>query len=131
MILVTGATGTVGGEVVDALVEQKEPVRALARTPQSSGLPDGVEVVEGDLDRPETLAAALHGARGVFLLAGFSDMAGVLDQIATAGVGRVVLLVVRCRGRRRGEQRGHPLQHGVGGRRPRVRRASAPSPPPH
>jgi uncharacterized protein YbjT (DUF2867 family) len=92
MILVTGATGTVGGEVVDALVEQKEPVRALARTPQSSGLPDGVEVVEGDLDRPETLAAALHGARGVFLLAGFSDMAGVLDQIATADVGRVVLL---------------------------------------
>ncbi len=92
MILVTGATGTVGGEVVDALVEQKEPVRALARTPQSSGLPDGVEVVEGDLDRPETLAAALHGARGVFLLAGFSDMAGVLDQIATADVERVVLL---------------------------------------
>ena len=54
MILVTGATGTVGGEVVDALVEQKEPIRALARTPHSSGLPDGVEVVEGDLDQVAT-----------------------------------------------------------------------------
>ena len=96
MILVTGATGTVGGEVVDALVEQKEPVRALARTPRSSGFADGVEVVEGDLDRPENIAAALHGAHGVFLLAGFSDMAGVLDQIATADVERVVLLTSRC-----------------------------------
>ena len=92
MILVTGATGTVGREVSRALLQAEQPVRALARSAHPSGLPTGVEAVEGDLDRPETLAEPLDGVRAVFLLAGFPDMDGVLGQLARAGVERVVLL---------------------------------------
>ncbi|MFF5213461.1 NAD(P)H-binding protein [Streptosporangium sp. NPDC000396] len=85
MILVTGATGNVGGEVVHALMNAGQPVRALVRDP--AGLP--VEQVVGDLDRPSSLAAALDGVRAVFLLPGYPDIPGLLRQ---AGVERVVLL---------------------------------------
>ncbi|MEV0197659.1 NAD(P)H-binding protein [Nonomuraea sp. NPDC050691] len=88
MILVTGATGNVGGEVVRALVSAGEPVRALVREP--AGLP--VEQAVGDLNAPDTLGAALDGVRGVFLLPGYRDMPGLLARFREAGVERVVLL---------------------------------------
>jgi uncharacterized protein YbjT (DUF2867 family) len=91
MILVTGATGNVGGELVRALVEAGEVVRALSRG-ERSALPAGVEAVAGDLDRPDSLSGALTAVRGVFLLPGFRDMPGVLAEIRRAGVERVVLL---------------------------------------
>ncbi|GIJ63751.1 NAD(P)H-binding protein [Virgisporangium aurantiacum] len=92
MILVTGANGNVGSEVAAALVDADEPVRALSRTAATSSIRPGVEVVPGDLDRPETLAAALAGVDAVFLLPGFRDMPGVLARIRAAGAARVVLL---------------------------------------
>lgn len=88
MILVTGATGNVGGEVVHALARAGAPVRALVRGPVE--LP--VEQVVGDLDRPDSVDPALDGVRGVFLLPGYRDMPGLLRRIAAAGVERVVLL---------------------------------------
>ncbi|MEV4166425.1 NAD(P)H-binding protein [Nonomuraea dietziae] len=88
MFLVTGATGNVGSEVMQALRLAGAPVRALVRAPDD--LP--VEQVVGDLDRPDSLAAALAGVRGVFLLPGYRDMAGVTAELAKAGVERVVLL---------------------------------------
>jgi uncharacterized protein YbjT (DUF2867 family) len=91
MILVTGATGNVGSEVVSALRDAGEPVRAFVRGASISA-PAGVEVVPGDLDRPETLPTALTGVDAVFLLPGFRDMPGVLAQILKASVARVVLL---------------------------------------
>jgi uncharacterized protein YbjT (DUF2867 family) len=48
--------------------------------------------VVGDLDRPDSLGAALEGAGAAFLLPGFSDMPGVMRQIRDAGLHRVVLL---------------------------------------
>ncbi len=92
MILVTGATGNVGAEVVRALTAADQEVRALARSGRPAGLPPGVEAVAGDLNRPESLAEALAGVRGVFLLPGYEDMDGVLAQARSAGVERVVLL---------------------------------------
>jgi uncharacterized protein YbjT (DUF2867 family) len=92
MILVTGATGNAGGAVVRAVVGAGEDVRALVRDPGRFAPPPGVEAVAGDLDRPESLAAALAGVRGVFLLSGFRDMPGILAEIRRAGVGQVVLL---------------------------------------
>ncbi|MDT3444555.1 MULTISPECIES: NAD(P)H-binding protein [unclassified Pseudofrankia] len=92
MILVTGSTGNVGAELVRALVEAGERVRALVRDPRRGRLPDGVEVGVGDLNQPESLAGALTGVRGVFLLPGYADMPGLLNQIRLAGVERVVLL---------------------------------------
>lgn len=68
MILVTGATGKVGRNVVSQLLDQGESVRALVRDPASAGLPTGVELARGDLAQPETLASALDGVRAVFLL---------------------------------------------------------------
>ena len=92
MFLVTGATGNVGAEVVRALTAADQKVRALARSGRPAGLPPGVEAVAGDLNRPESLADALAGVRGVFLLPGYEDMEGVLAEVRGAGVERVVLL---------------------------------------
>jgi uncharacterized protein YbjT (DUF2867 family) len=92
MILVTGATGNVGREVVHALIEAGHPVRVLVRRPKQSTIPPGVEEVVGDLNRPETLSAALAGVQGVFLLSGYQDMPGVLAEMRRAEVKQVVLL---------------------------------------
>jgi uncharacterized protein YbjT (DUF2867 family) len=92
MILVTGATGNIGGEVVRALAGAGEEVRGLIRRDEDrSRLPAGVEGVVGDLNRPETLSSALAGVRGVHLLSGYQDMPGLLAEIRRAGVEHVVL----------------------------------------
>src|SRR5688572_8728735 len=92
MILVTGATGNVGGEVVKALVAAGEEVRALVRAPDEPGIPVGATGVVGDLNRPETLSDAVDGVREVFLLPGYDDMPALLTTLAAAGVEHVVLL---------------------------------------
>jgi len=90
VILVAGATGNIGGELVRALVARGAPVRALAR---SEGDPiAGAERVVGDLDHPESLGPALDGATGLFLLPGYRDMPGVLAAARAAGVARVAQL---------------------------------------
>jgi uncharacterized protein YbjT (DUF2867 family) len=68
VILVTGATGHVGRQVVSRLLRTGAAVRALARDPASAGLPGGVDVVRGDLSTPDTLNAGLNGVDAVFLL---------------------------------------------------------------
>ena len=70
MILVTGATGKVGQEVVRQLATAGVPARALVRDPTLASpirIP-GIDIVVGDLARPETLTAAFAGAEKVFLL---------------------------------------------------------------
>jgi uncharacterized protein YbjT (DUF2867 family) len=67
-ILVTGATGRVGGQVVSQLLGAGVAVRALTRDPEGAWLPDGVEVVGGDLSDADTLDAALDGVDSVFLV---------------------------------------------------------------
>lgn len=68
VILVTGATGNVGRQVVSQLLGRGAAVRALARDPGSADLPRGVEVVRGDLLDPDTLDAGLDGVESVFLV---------------------------------------------------------------
>ena len=70
MILVTGATGRTGSEVVKALIAKGEQVRALVRDPQRAEVIQGpgVELVVGDVEKPETWDAALQGVDKVFLL---------------------------------------------------------------
>jgi uncharacterized protein YbjT (DUF2867 family) len=90
MVLVTGATGTVGRQVVTQLRERGVPVRAVTRDPASAGLPAGVEVVRGDLADPASLEPHLAGADSVFLVWPFTS-----PELA-AGLGaRVVELLAR------------------------------------
>jgi uncharacterized protein YbjT (DUF2867 family) len=85
LIAVIGATGQQGGAVVRALQAQGQfRVRALTRNPgKQRELAD--EVVEADLDRPETLQAAFEGAHGVFLVTNFwEEGTDELKQATTA-----------------------------------------------
>ncbi|MFJ4279547.1 SDR family oxidoreductase [Streptomyces massasporeus] len=85
MILVTGATGTVGSELVRQLVDKGEQVRALTRNPERAAFDPAVEVVKGDLSQPDTLRPAVAGADRVFTLASSDD--GILERnLATVAV---------------------------------------------
>ncbi|ETK30890.1 NAD(P)H-binding protein [Microbispora sp. ATCC PTA-5024] len=92
MILVTGATGNVGGDVLAELVEAGHDVRALTRHPERAKLPPGAEVVRGDLSAPETLPAALAGVEAVFLYAVPGSASAFVRAALDAGVRRVVML---------------------------------------
>ena len=54
MILVTAATGKVGRELVDLLVQKDEAVAAVTRNPSAAMLPHGARVVTGDPSHPAT-----------------------------------------------------------------------------
>jgi uncharacterized protein YbjT (DUF2867 family) len=95
MILVTGATGNVGNEVVHALVARDQPVRAVARNPTGAAFPATVDVVSADLTAPDTMTAAFAGVRRVFLL-GVLATTKLLHTLRDAGVEHVVLLTSRC-----------------------------------
>ena len=86
LIAVIGATGQQGGGVVRALQASSQfKVRALSRNPgKHRELAD--EAVEADLNRPETLKAALEGARGVFLVTNFRESGADEVKQATAAV---------------------------------------------
>lgn len=70
MILVTGATGNVGGKVLSLLRAEGHKVRALTRDPGRAAFATGgdLEVVAADLGRPQTLPPALEGVQKVFLM---------------------------------------------------------------
>jgi uncharacterized protein YbjT (DUF2867 family) len=92
VILVTGATGNIGSEVVRALAAAGHPVRALTRDPAGAQLPAGATAAQGDLTAPDTLDGVFDDVSAVFLLAGYPDPPGLLARMADAGVRRVVLL---------------------------------------
>ncbi|MFB6888017.1 NAD(P)H-binding protein [Kitasatospora sp. NPDC056327] len=93
MILVIGATAHFGRQTVEALAGAGRPVRALSRTPERAGLPAGVEVVRGDLTRPETLGPALDGVTEVFLVLPFgTDARPLVERVRRAGVRQIVFL---------------------------------------
>ncbi|MBS2540200.1 SDR family NAD(P)-dependent oxidoreductase [Catenulispora sp. NF23] len=101
MILVTGATGTIGTEVVRILAERGERVRAMTRKPEGANLSakaaEAAEVVRGDFEDPDSLDAAVAGADAVFLLDAPGpwierhDLA-MLDAVRSHGIGKVVKL---------------------------------------
>ncbi len=96
MILVIGATGNVGGELVKHLLDQGQEVRALVRdASRAEVLPPGVTIAVGNLEDPASLAAAANGVDAVF----FMQLAPIpaqaqafIDSIRSIGVKRVVVL---------------------------------------
>jgi len=98
-ILVTGATGTVGGQVLRALGERGFAARAFVRDREAAIRRHGPEVdlAVGDLGDPDSLRAALHGVEQVFLACANHPSQAVwetaaIDVAAAAGVRRVVKL---------------------------------------
>lgn len=98
-ILVTGATGRVGAQVVQQLVQRGAAVRVLVRDSSKASFPAGVEVAQGDLLDVDALRAAFKGVNTLFLLnavAGdeFTQALITLNMARTCGVERVVYLSV-------------------------------------
>ncbi|MFI6985228.1 NAD(P)H-binding protein [Embleya sp. NPDC050154] len=82
-ILVTGATGKVGGALVSRLHAAGVPVRALVRA--EADFPEGVRAVRGDLGDPASLDTALQGVDAVFLVWPFMSAEGASDVIDAIG----------------------------------------------
>jgi uncharacterized protein YbjT (DUF2867 family) len=94
MILVTGATGSVGREVVNLLLDDaQEEVAAVTRNP-AAALPGGAHVVGSDPSRPQTLTSALRGVEAVLISprALGDATAELLGLAAEQGAERVVAL---------------------------------------
>jgi uncharacterized protein YbjT (DUF2867 family) len=101
MILLTGATGTTGSEVATALSAAGVPFKALVRNPDAAAplQRPGVELVQGDLADPASVAAALNGVSRAFLLtAPTADQTTLQNDFITAaksaGVRHIVKLSV-------------------------------------
>jgi uncharacterized protein YbjT (DUF2867 family) len=94
MLTVTGATGTIGRPLVDALIGEGAKVRAITRDPQAANLPAGVEVAEADPSRPDTIAPFLEGVSALFLHPRAVGLAAaqLLELARDRGVKRVVAL---------------------------------------
>ncbi|WP_433196617.1 NAD(P)H-binding protein [Nocardia sp. CA-107356] len=90
--VVFGARGNVGRHVAVGLSTRGEHVRLTSREPDAAGFPRGAEVVVADLERAETLPAALEGAQRVFLYAIPDGIDGFVAAAESAGVQHVVLL---------------------------------------
>src|SRR3954452_18810343 len=98
-ILVTGATGTVGRNVVDQLIKRGADVRALVRDPSKANLPAAVAVAQGDLLDVDALRTAFSGVSTLFLLNAvvpdeFTQALIALNIAREAGVERIVYLSV-------------------------------------
>jgi uncharacterized protein YbjT (DUF2867 family) len=90
VILITGATGYIGGRLVEALAGEGRSLRCMARRPAYLAAPPGVEVVGGDVLRPETLGPALAGVHTAYYLVHSMGSTGDFqdeDRIAAANFG--------------------------------------------
>ncbi|WP_433430228.1 NmrA family NAD(P)-binding protein [Nonomuraea sp. CA-141351] len=104
MILVTGATGSIGTHLVRLLLEQGVAFKALVRD-AAKGRALGCDVVAGDFDEPASLAAAMDGVDTMFLNAGgaqpvegeqpmIRQQKAAIDAARAAGVSDVVKVSV-------------------------------------
>ncbi|MER8767815.1 NmrA/HSCARG family protein [Mesorhizobium sp. M0092] len=98
-ILVTGATGNVGRNVVEQLVKRGAHVRALVRDPSKANFAAGVDVVQGDLLDVDSLRKAFSGVSTLFLLNAvvadeYTQALVALAVAREAGIERIVYLSV-------------------------------------
>src|SRR3954464_3825046 len=100
-VLVVGATGGIGRRVVAAAQQHGLDVRALVRDPaRAERLLPGADLVTGDLEKPDTLRAAVSGVDGVVFTHGGNGSPDAARRIDYGGVAAVL--------------------HALDGRRPRL-----------
>ncbi len=94
MILVTGATGHIGRELVPLLLESGQPIRVFTREARKVAHLDAcVERTVGDFDQPETLRAAVKGVESLFLVTYETRQdANVIEAARKAGARQIVKL---------------------------------------
>jgi len=98
MILITGASGNVGKEVLKQMAQTGVRVRAAFQSVSKAAVaPSGVEIVTMDYNRPETVKAALKGVERVFLVGPPTQNLPALerkavDEIKRSGVAHLVKL---------------------------------------
>lgn len=98
-ILVTGATGMIGSQVIKHLRSRGYGARALVRDPAKATLLEGVEVVKGDMLDVDSMRAAMRGVRTLFLLNAvvpdeFTQAMIALNLAREAGIERIVYFSV-------------------------------------
>src|SRR5882724_10418344 len=83
-VLVTGATGYIGGAVSSALLRHGHQVRGLARSSSAAARLEsaGVQPVAGDFSRPESLEAAIGDVDAVVSTASIGSLAGDASTFA-------------------------------------------------
>lgn len=94
MILITGATGNIGRELIPLLLETGQPIRVLVRDERKVAHLDAcVERSAGDLDKPETLASAVKGVEQLFLVTYETQQdINIIEAAKQAGVQHIVKL---------------------------------------
>ncbi|MFJ8108284.1 NAD(P)H-binding protein [Streptomyces sp. NPDC096132] len=94
MILITGANGVVGRQVMSLMLEEGAAVTAVTRGPGAAAFPVGVRAVSGDLFRPGWIEAALEGVQALQISprATGPGLGALLRLAVGQGVRRVVLL---------------------------------------
>ena len=97
-ILVTGATGTLGSEIVKQLSAKGETIKAAARSANDNSFENlnGVQVVQLDYNKPDTLAAAFEGVDKLFLLTPFqSNMVDLTSNLVSEAKNAKVIYIVK------------------------------------
>jgi uncharacterized protein YbjT (DUF2867 family) len=113
-LLVIGATGPLGREIVWSALAANHNVTALVRDPEKAGFPAAVKLAPGDVLRPGSLADAMRGQGGVISSLGskisFKPMTllsdgtrNLVDAMRAAGVRRLVCIT----GIGAGDSKGH------------------------
>jgi uncharacterized protein YbjT (DUF2867 family) len=95
MILVTGATGNVGSQIVNQLLAQGHKVRVFTRDAAKVAQLKKVELAPGDFTQPDTFAKAVTGVDAVFMMNGALDgqlFRQLMSIVKDAGSPRVVFL---------------------------------------
>jgi len=94
MILITGATGNIGKELVSLLLQREQPIRILVRDAKKvAHLEPCIERVVGDWNKPETLAEAMIDVERVFLVTFETGQdLNLIEAARRAGVRHIVKL---------------------------------------
>lgn len=96
-IAMSGATGRVGAQLINDLINDPVSLLALTRNPAKTQFPSGVDVASIDFDQTATLRQALEGVDTLFLAHGTSDRQvdneiALIDAAVLAGVTHIVKL---------------------------------------